>query len=175
MNKDKVFFILQALIKNIAFDWGANLRSFVYRPFFKRLGKDVQIKDGVVFKYPSEIEIGDHCKVGEYCYFVGKSGLKIGNYALIGAGTKIITSSHNSGDLTIPMALQGLDFSPVYIGDNVWFGFDVKILAGSVIASGSIVGTSAVVNGIFNEENCIIAGIPAEVKKKRIHKKEIHD
>ncbi|MCX5642436.1 MAG: acyltransferase, partial [Candidatus Omnitrophica bacterium] len=43
------------------------------------------MKDGVTFKYPSDIEIGDNCVIGEFCYLVGKGGLKIGNDVLIGS------------------------------------------------------------------------------------------
>lgn len=167
MNKDKVFFFIQALLKYTAFNVGIKLRYFLYKPFFKKFGKNIQIKDGVTFKYPSEIEIGDSSVIGEYCYFVGKGGLILGNYVLIGAGSKIITSTHNYINIDIPIYQQGLSFEKVEIGDNVWMGFDVKILAGSKIADGSIIATNSVVNSVFVDKNIIIAGSPAKFIKYR--------
>jgi maltose O-acetyltransferase len=167
MNKDRLFFFIQSLLKYNTFQLGIYLRSVLYRPFFKSFGKNIQIKDGVTFKYPSEIELGDNTVVGENCYFVGKKGLKLGSYVLIGAGSKIITSTHNYKDLVVPIVQQGLSFSSVEIGSNVWLGFDVKILAGSKIPEGSIVATNSVVNCRFEEANLIIAGTPAVIKGKR--------
>lgn len=127
----------------------------------------MQIKDGVTFKYPSDIEIGDRTIIGEYCYFVGKGGLMIGNDVLIGAGTKIITSSHNYLRNDLPIAQQGISFLPVEIESDVWIGFDVKILYGSKISCGSVVATNSVVNSRFEQKQIIIAGTPAVVKNKK--------
>lgn len=168
MNRDKLFFIIQAILKNNAFTFGIKLRYWLYKPFFKKFGKNVQIKDGVTFKYPSDIEIGNNVIIGEYCYFVGKNGLKIGNYVLIGAGSKIITSNHNYSDISKSIYEQGLNFKKVEIESNVWLGFDVKVLSGSKINYGTIVATNSVVNSEFEENNIIIGGTPAQ-KIKKIH------
>lgn len=167
MRSDKTFFVIQSLIKYISFGWGVKLRAALYRPYFKAFGKNINIKDGVTFKYPSEIELGDNCTIGEYSYLVGKNGLKIGNDFLMGAGSKIITSNHNYAQTDIPINRQGLSFKPVVIGNDVWLGFDVKILCGTVVGDGNIIGTGAVVSGDFSGAYNIIAGIPARVIKSR--------
>jgi acetyltransferase-like isoleucine patch superfamily enzyme len=165
--KDKIFFVVQGFLKYNAFDFGMNLRSFFYRPFFKTFGKNVKIRDGVTIKYPSEIEMGDGVKIEPYCIFVGKKGLKIGNNTLIGAGTKIITSNHNHEDIDIPIAQQGLSFVKVEIGEDVWFGFDVKVLGGSVIGKGCVVGTNSLISNKVFDEYSIIAGTPAKFIRSR--------
>lgn len=168
MNKDKIFFFIQAILKYNSFNLGIKLRYWLYKPFFKKFGKNIQIKDGVTFKYPSDIELENNIIIGEYCYFVGKSGLKIGNNVLIGAGSKIITSSHNYHNADKAIYEQGMNFKEVEIENNVWLGFDVKILSGSKIKEGSIVGTNSVVNSQFQEKNILIGGTPAQ-KLKRIY------
>jgi acetyltransferase-like isoleucine patch superfamily enzyme len=165
--KDKVFFIVQGFLKYNAFDFGMTLRRFFYKPFFKSFGKNIKIRDGVTIKYPSEIEFGNDVKIEPYCFFVGKGGLKLGNNVLVGAGTKIITSSHNFEDPTQSIREQGLSFTPVEIGDDVWFGFDVKVLGGSVVKKGSIVGTNSLINSKTFEPFSIIAGTPAKLIKYR--------
>ena len=164
---DKLFFIVQGFLKYNAFDFGMTLRRIFYRPFFRSFGKNVQIRDGVTIKYPSEIDLGDNVKIGQHCFFVGKGGLAIGKNNLIGAGTKIITSNHNFEDPEVPMAEQGLSFKAISIGDDVWFGFDVKVLGGSVIKKGSIVGTNSVINNKEFDEHSVIAGTPARLIKTR--------
>ena len=164
---DQVFFVVQGFLKYNAFDFGVKLRSFFYKPFFKKFGKNVQIRDGVTIKYPSEFELGDNIKIGQHCFFVGKGRLKIGNNILIGAGAKIITSNHNFEDSTSPIYDQGLSFKEVIIEDGVWIGFDVKILGGSWVKKGTIVGTNSVINGREFPEMVIIAGSPAKIIRYR--------
>ncbi|MCX5642055.1 MAG: acyltransferase, partial [Candidatus Omnitrophica bacterium] len=128
---------------------------------------NVQIKDGVTFKYPSDIEIGDNCVIGEFCYLVGKGGLKIGNDVLIGSGTKIATSEHIFENVSCPIREQGLRFFPITIENNIWLGFNVIILAGSKISEGSIVGANSLINKPFHEKNVILIGSPAKIYKER--------
>ena len=164
---DKLFFIVQGFLKYNAFDFGMVLRRFFYKPFFKSFGKNIQIRDGVTIKYPSEMMWGDNLKIGQHCFFVGKGGLNIGNNCMIGAGTKIITSNHNFEDVEKPMAEQGLAFEAIVIEEDVWFGFDVKVLGGSVIKKGSIVGTNSLVNAKIFAAYSIIAGTPAKLIRTR--------
>jgi acetyltransferase-like isoleucine patch superfamily enzyme len=167
MKNDKLFFIIQSMVKYNSFGWGIKLRSFLYRGFFKSFGKNVQIKDGVTFKYPSDIELGDNIKIGEFCYFVGKGGLSIGNNALIGAGTKIITSTHNFEDSDTPMFEQGLSFQPIRIADDVWMGFDVKVFGNTIVNQGVVIGTNSLVKNTEVEPFSVIAGTPAKFIKSR--------
>jgi acetyltransferase-like isoleucine patch superfamily enzyme len=55
----------------------------------------------------------------------------------------------------------------VTIGDRVWIGHDCKILKGSTVGAGSVIGTASVVTGEI-PENCIAAGNPATVRRKNV-------
>lgn len=55
----------------------------------------------------------------------------------------------------------------IVIGNHVWVGRDVKLLAGFHIDSGSIIGAASVTSGKFGK-NCIIAGSPARVIRENI-------
>lgn len=50
----------------------------------------------------------------------------------------------------------------IVIGNHVWVGMRTMILKGSVVPSGSIIGAMALVNSKFEEENILIAGVPAQ-------------
>jgi acetyltransferase-like isoleucine patch superfamily enzyme len=167
MHNDKLFFIIQSCLKYNSFDWGIKLRSFLYKPFFRKFGKNIQIKDGVTIKYPSEIELGSNCKIGEYTYLVGKGGLKIGDNFLLGAGCKIITSAHNIENLEIPIFNQGLTFQPIEIGSNVWFGFDCKVFGNSRIADGVIIGADTLIKDAEIPQNAVVVGTPYRILKIR--------
>ncbi|MBL7932165.1 MAG: acyltransferase [Bacteroidia bacterium] len=168
---DKLFFVVQGFLKYNAFSFGVKLRRVFYRPFFKSFGRNIQIQDGVTIKYPSEIELGDNIKIGQQSFFVGKGGLKIGSNTMIGAGTKIITSSHNFESINQPMTQQGLSFESIVIEEDVWFGFDVKVFGGSVIRKGCILGTNSLVNKKEFASYSIIGGTPAKLIRMRTDEK----
>lgn len=161
--KNKIFFYLQSIIKNISLPGFEKLRTSLYRPFFKELGKNVQLQDGITFKYPSDIIIKDNCKIGAYCFIVGLGGLEIQKYSLIGSGTKIVTSTHNTDKIDIPIYYQGLSTKPILIEEDVWLGFNSIILGGSTIRKGSIIGASAVITGKEIPEYSIAVGIPFKI------------
>ena len=167
MNSDRIFFFVQSCLKYNSFHFGIWLRSVLYKPFFKKFGSNIQIKDGVTFKYPSEIELGNNCKIGEFSYFVGKGGLKIGDNLLLGAGTKIITSKHQFDDVDQPIAGQGLGFDPIEIGNDVWFGFDVKVFGNSRIGHGSVIGAGSIVRNMEIPDYSVAAGAPAKIIRSR--------
>lgn len=84
----KIFYFLQSILKYVPFSSFCKIRSTVYRPFFKKIGKRVIIWDNVMFKFPSEISLGDNVQIAQHCVFVGKSGLEIGDDVMIGGGHK---------------------------------------------------------------------------------------
>ena len=56
----------------------------------------------------------------------------------------------------------------VNIGNHVWVGCNTMILKGSIIPSNCIVGACSLVNKKFYEENAILVGAPATIKKHNI-------
>lgn len=58
--------------------------------------------------------------------------------------------------------------SPIIIGDHVWIGCRTTILKGSKIADNTVVAATSTVCNTFEASNCLIAGVPAKVKKKNI-------
>lgn len=62
-----------------------------------------------------------------------------------------------------------LDTSTILtIGNHVWLGEKVTILKKAKIPDGCIVGTCSVVTRRFEEDNVLIAGNPAEIRKKNV-------
>lgn len=55
------------------------------------------------------------------------------------------------------------------IGNHVWIAMHVTVLKNSRVADNSVVGAHAVVAKKFEEENCVLAGNPARVVKRKIN------
>ena len=56
----------------------------------------------------------------------------------------------------------------VSIGNNVWVAAHCTILKGVNLLDNTIVATRSLVTKSFNEENIILAGIPAKIKKRNV-------
>ena len=57
----------------------------------------------------------------------------------------------------------------IKIGDHVWVCNSAKILKNVQIPDNCIVANSAIVTGVFQESNCIIAGLPAKIIKRNVN------
>lgn len=163
---DRIFFIIQGIIRYLPFKFCIRIRSFLYQFFFESFGRNIRIEDNVLIKYPSRISLGNNISIGSGCILVGLGNLKIGNDVMIGYGSKIVTSSHNFQRIDVPMREQGLTLEPVTIGNDVWFGFDAIVLPGSIIGNGCILAAGTVATGIFSDFS-IVAGVPGKIIKQR--------
>lgn len=123
-------------------------------------------------KTGDKLVIGENCIMGDYMHIVANYKVRIGNNVLMASRIFISDSNHGnySGEVehdapNIEPNKRPIIYKEVIIGDNVWIGENVAILAGSHIGNGCIIGANAVVTKDI-PDNCILAGNPAKIKKK---------
>lgn len=116
------------------------------------------------------LEIGENCEFGDNTHIVALHEVKIGKNVLL--ASKVFISDTNHGiykglrqdsPFTRPNDRK-LTYNPVYIGDNVWVGENVVILAGSQIGDGCIIGANSVISGKI-PSNSIVVGCNKIIKK----------
>lgn len=118
-----------------------------------------------------KLSIGDDVSLSDSVHISCALNISIGSGSLIGSSVYIGDHSHGRASLTleatqIPPAKRPLDdFCAIKIGERVWIGDGVKILAGAVIPDGSVVAANSIVKTSFKLPG-LIAGVPA--KQKRI-------
>lgn len=140
--KFEMRFILNTILHILAmFLPNTHLKRIFYRLRGTKLGKNVDISNMVFLEdvYPEFI--------------------KIGNYVDIGPKVAIVThdSSYRCASLGNPLRIDN-----VIIGDNVYLGTGVIILAGVNIGDHSIIGAGAVVNKDIPSRS-VAMGVPARV------------
>jgi acetyltransferase-like isoleucine patch superfamily enzyme len=60
---------------------------------------------------------------------------------------------------------------PIFLGNNVWVGTRCLILKGTKVPNNTIVGAGSLLNKTYDiEENCLLGGIPAIIKKNNIRR-----
>ncbi len=77
------------------------------------------------------------------------------------------SDSHPIFDLVSGERLNKPD--SVTIGNHVWVAPNVKIMKGSVIPDGCIIGSDTTTSKAFYEKNVLIVGRPAHIIKKNIN------
>ena len=89
--------------------------------------------------------------------------VKFGDNVFIGPNCSFYCALH---PLDIKTRNEGLEYSkPITVGNNVWFGGNVVVLAGVTIGNGVVVGAGSVVTKNV-PDNVVVAGNPAKILKK---------
>ena len=165
--KNKLFFFIQAILRYVPFQIGIWARNMLYPYFFQSYGKNVRIFDSVVIKFPNDISIGNDVTINQFCYIVGKGGLKLGNDVMVGSGCKITTSSHDFDSIATPMRTQGISFLPIILENDIWLGFNVIILGGAIVREGCILAAGSLILKNEFDAYSIVGGVPGKIIRSR--------
>lgn len=150
--------------RNFGFLSYVSLFSNNHSPYSCSIGKRSEIWEQVIVWVGTDLQIGDFSQINPGCFLAGD--IIIGNYVMIGPGTKIFGGTHNYEDLDTPIRFQKSTYNKITICDNVWIGANVSIISGVTIGSGAIIAAGSVVNNDV-PSNMIYGGIPAKLIKKR--------
>jgi acetyltransferase-like isoleucine patch superfamily enzyme len=107
--------------------------------------------------------IGNDVFVGRDTVIVSCQSVTIGDGVDIAEHCSIRDADHEL--LPERRAAGGAVMTPIAIGERCWLGAGARVLRGSRLAAGVVVGANAVVKGSFEPE-VLIAGVPARVVKK---------
>ena len=102
------------------------------------------------------LEIGDDTLINQGTTIAAHRDVRIGSHCLIGEFVAI----HDSGFHPVSPH-EGINVSPVRIGDNVWIGHRAVILPGVEIGDHAVIGAGSVVTSSVPPRQ-IAAGCPAK-------------
>jgi acetyltransferase-like isoleucine patch superfamily enzyme len=116
--------------------------------------------------YTPQIIIGDNVTINPNCHIAALKKITIGDNVLI--ASNVFISDHSHGrldftDLAEPPALRELDSKgEIHIGNNVWIGQNVTILANVHIGDSAIIGANAVITKDIPAYS-VVVGNPARI------------
>lgn len=116
-------------------------------------------------------EIGKYSYVREYTHI--SQNVRIGKYCSIGNLCTIGAQHHNIDGLTT-WPMTGARNDETVIGNDVWIGCNVVVLAGVRVGDGAVIGAGSVVTRDI-PSYAIAYGNPARVKRFRFQTKIIAD
>lgn len=166
--------------------WG--IRGLIYKPFFRHFGmpsyigrpcflsgcRNISIgKKTRIFPQirleaigKGSISIGNNCAIEQNVHITSKdSDLVIGDNVTISAYTFISNIDHEYRDISRSVMEQKLLTKETLIEDGCFIGFGVSIQAGTHLGKHCVVGTGAVVRGIYPDYS-VIVGVPGKVIKR---------
>lgn len=157
---------------------------------FKEIGDDVLISSRAYFYGASNMKIGNHVRIDDFCIFIGtiiledyihiagytsihasKGSVRIGSFSTLSSRVAVYAASDDySGDfMTSPLINEKYTntiYSDIIIGKNVIVGTGSTILPNSVLEEGVAVGAMSMVNKKLETWN-VYAGIPCKKIKER--------
>ncbi|MFT4188379.1 MAG: acyltransferase [Aeromicrobium sp.] len=111
------------------------------------------------------IRIGDNVSIGQNFHLVAIGPLEIGAGTLISGSVFVTDMDHEYRDTTRPVHEQEYLYARTKIGENCFLGIGSRILAGTILGDGCIVGANSVVRGVYPPHS-VIVGIPGRIVKQ---------
>lgn len=141
---------------------GVLLRRVWYRNTLKHCGKNLTV-DWLAVIRTRDSEVGDHCTLGVANW---TGWIKLGNDVIMGSHVVLLSGGrqHSFSDLSIPIRMQHGAKKQLIIGDNVWIGAHVVILAD--VSEGTVIGAGSVVTNTY-DKNAVLVGNPARLLRMR--------
>jgi len=132
------------------------------KELFAQCGEGVIIESGFHCDYGNQITIGDRSFININCTVldapISEGAISIGQDCLIGPNVQLLAVSHA---VNPTQRLNKENFaSPITVGNNVWIGAGVIVLAGVTIGDNAVVGAGSVVTKNV-EADTLVAGNPA--------------
>lgn len=159
----------------VIFRKGAILRNTVINIYgnnnIVEIGSNVSVNHGNIHIEDD----GNRVVIGEGTNICGKTHLACIEGRSILIGKDCLFSSEiifRTGDSHSILDLSGnrINLSDdIVIHDHVWIGYRVSVGKGVVISKNTVIGTGAIVTKSFEEENVVLAGVPAKIVKNNIN------
>ena len=141
-------------------DEEVELRNQIMNDLFRYVGKDVWIEPDFRCEFGKNITIEDNVYINFGCVILDCAEVTIGANTLLGPNIGLYPVNHAiDAEERIHGGCIG---KPIHIGKNVWFGGDVKVLAGVTIGDNTIIGTGSIVTKDI-PSNVIAVGNPCKV------------
>ncbi len=119
----------------------------------------------------SDLKAAQYVYIGPGCSIPPK--VSIGKYTMLAPNVSILGGDHNFNDPTKPVIFSGRPIMPAtLIGEDVWIGANVLIMAGVQIGDGAIVAAGSVVTKDI-PPYAIYGGNPAKLIRMRFNEKEV--
>jgi acetyltransferase-like isoleucine patch superfamily enzyme len=108
------------------------------------------------------VTVGEECRLIDVSFSTEPYLVHLGNHV---SATKTHFETHDGGVWVFRDRHPEIDVvRPIYVGDNVYFGYGCLVMPGATVGNNVVVGAGSVVTGVI-PDNCVVGGVPAKVIK----------
>jgi acetyltransferase-like isoleucine patch superfamily enzyme len=158
--------LFNEVLRHLPDRYGNQLRGLWLERNAAQWGPGAVMSRGCRVLRPHQLHVGPGVKVARDVTLDARGDLHLEDHALIGFETILLTYTHNSEQIGVPVQDQGFWSAPVRIGARAWIGMRVMVLPGVTIGEDAIVAAGSVVTKDV-AARMIVAGVPAEVLRER--------
>lgn len=138
-------------------------RNRLIREIFNKTKDKFLIEPAFWCDYGYNIEIGDNFYSNHNLVILDGAKVVFGDNVFIGPNCGFYTAAHA---MNAKERIEGIEYAkPIIIGNNVWIGGNVTVIAGVTIGNNTIIGAGSVVTKDI-PENVIAVGNPCRVIKQ---------
>ncbi len=130
---------------------------------FKKVGKSCTIESPLYCDYGYNTQIGDYFYANYNLCILDGNQVTIGNHVMMGPNVSLFTPKHPLDKEKRRNQIE-IDLS-IKIGNDVWIGGNVVILAGVTIGNNVVIGAGSVVTKDI-PDNVVAVGNPCRVIKQ---------
>ena len=151
--------------------WLPESRAFGFKVMLLRfagakVGRNVRIYSSAMFTGVGGLVIGDDVHIGPAVLLATAcpATIKVGSHVDIGPGVVITSGTHEIDVVGLHIGGRG-EARSVTVGDGCWVGARAVILPGVELSKSTLVAAGSVVSKSVAASHCLVAGVPAIVKK----------
>ena len=122
-------------------------------------------KRGFVRLGGGKLILEEYAQINAHCFLLNFDTISIGKNSTLAYQVMVLTSANPNSPYNRLSELYPPTHAPVVIGDNVWVGARAVILPGVKIGNNVVVAAGSVITKDI-PDNCLVAGVPAVVKKR---------
>jgi maltose O-acetyltransferase len=138
-------------------------RDDILRKLFGSFGSNSVIETPLQCDYGSNVYWGKNSFANHNLVILDTCAIHVGDFVLMGPDVKLYSATH---PIDPQMRLEGAEYGkPIRIGNNVWIGGGVVVVAGVTIGDNSVIGAGSVVVKDI-PANVVAVGNPCRVIKQ---------
>lgn len=135
-------------------------RKAIMKQILGKTGKEFLIEQNFFCDYGYNVKIGENFYANHNLVILDPAAVEFGDNVFVGPNCGFYTAEH---PLDAKTRIKGLEYAkPIKVGDNVWFGGNVAVLAGVTIGKNAVIGAGSVVTEDI-PENALAVGNPCKV------------
>jgi maltose O-acetyltransferase len=160
--RDRAHLLAQQLNALPADDYAG--REKVTRELLGAAGPRVYLERGFQCEYGSNIHVGANFYCNYNCLMIDCNAITVGDNTMIGPNVTVCTATHPVKAAERCNA-EGREYAlPIRIGSQVWIGAGAIINPGVTIGDRVVVASGSIVTKDVPDD-CLVAGVPAVIKK----------